>query len=174
LKKYNNSEQKAQYNKLQSWNAPKRRKPQNDLYAFFTPQQKKKPPKTKRGKRKKLTQNIKAHLLVFCCCCCCSSLLLWMILQQQKLKTWLLLLLPTAFDSPTTNRKTQNIAAAAAAAASAAPLSQNFPLLSSKNTKHYWELFFFGSKNPISKFPWKDFYLIFFVSIPSQKLQKSI
>jgi len=57
-----------------------------------------------------------------------------MILQQQKLKTWLLLLLPTAFDSPTTNRKTQNIAAAAAVA-SAAPLTQNFSLLSSKNTK---------------------------------------
>jgi hypothetical protein len=143
LKNYNNnSEQTAQYNKLQSWNAPKRRKPQNELYAFFTPQRKKKPQRQKQEIEKKLTQNIKAHLLVFCCCCCCS-LLLWMILQQQKLKTWLLLLLPTAFDSPTTNRKTQNIAAAAASSAvsSAAPLSQNFPLLSSKNTKHYWELF---------------------------------
>jgi hypothetical protein len=88
-----------------------------------------------------------------------------MILQQQKLKTWLLLLLPTAFDSPTTNRKTQNIAAAA-------PLSQNFPLLSSsKNTKHYWELFFWVAKTQFPNFLGKIF---FGVSFPSQKPQKRI
>jgi len=69
--------------------------------------------------------------------------------------------------------KTQNIAAAAAAAASAAPLTQNFPLLSSKNTKHFWELVFFGSKKPNFQISLERF-LFIFVSIPSQKPQKRI